>query len=326
MGLFACCVPCRIGRVVLVIGVGVFSLLAGVPSPALSQEAALKESRQEAIATGPTAGWEVIELTEPWRGQPSQLRGPTEFVVKQAFEGFAVTLEGDFRSPLRANRFDGIVPPIRIECNYASQGLLLDRLDNAVVEMVVVRRALGTGLSVMNVRQSHLRSLWVTECDSSDLAAVTIGTLDRDQTDPSNGCTIDHLQVLACGNPRYLEVLGRTPKQIRNMQFGTVFLHTPWDNIPREGHPRPTVFDPREGRVLLYLEQCIRCSFDALNVRADHHFPGANTAIQMGDKVEYCNFRGSIIEEAHHRSLVGSAESHDFDVTLNRKRWNPESP
>ena len=226
--------------------------------------------------------FQTIELTEPWRGKPSDLKGPTLFVVKQAFEGFAVTISGDLQSPLRANRLDGMVPRIKVECNYFSKGVLLNQLDNAVVEMVEVRRALGMGLKIESVRQSQIRAVFVTECDSEDETAVSIDTLDRAQTDPTNGCSIEHLQVLACGNPRYLDILGRAPKQIRNVRMGTVFLHTPWDNIPREGHPRPKVLEPKEGRVYLKMDHCVRCYFDALNIRADHHFSGANTAISVG--------------------------------------------
>ena len=149
-----------------------------------------------------------------WVGHVEDITVPTKFVVTVPIDGYAVEIRGNYRTEAPFNRYDGYLPRVVVECNYRSRGVHLRLIDNAVIDAIEVHQANGTGLHAEGIRQSHLRSIWVTECDSDKEPAVDFVNIDRDKADASNGCTIDHLQVLACSNPTYLHLVGRAGQPI----------------------------------------------------------------------------------------------------------------
>jgi hypothetical protein len=267
----------------------------------------------------------VIELKEPWVGMLEDITVPTKFVVKAPIDGYAVEIRGNYRTEAPFNRYDGYLPRVVVECNYLSRGVHLRLIDNAVIDALQIHQANGTGLHAEGIRQSHLRSIWVTECDSDKEPAVDFVNIDRDKADASNGCTIDHLQVLACSNPTYLHLVGKPGQPTRNMQFGTVFLHTPWDHLRTMKHPNPKVFEPRPARELFVIEYASRCFIDALNLRLDHKYLGGGTAMRLGQYVRNCSFRGQALKEDPHTFLKGDVGDNRFDIVINRTLFRPSS-
>lgn len=177
-----------------------------------------------------------VMVGAPIKIKANEILENTEFVVPDAMgptSEFAVTIEGDYKSPLRANRLDPPLPKIVIDCNYRMQGISIQRYDNGMADYIYVKRARGTGVHLGAVRQSVSTYLKVTEC-IGDAPALLIDDEPAD-ADGSNCIAFNAVHLQANANSTILQLgdknLAKPQNRVRILNFNQLFIHDPWDAL-----------------------------------------------------------------------------------------------
>lgn len=167
----------------------------------------------------------MIEIKRTLTLKSEDIKQNEKFVVTSKINGPAIILAGDSGR----NRIDGYFPSFELDCQNNSDGVLINRVDNAVISSISVKRATGFGIKVVSCRQSNFQTLHVNECGLENPLepAISIESQRIASGDANNCCNFDFLSAIACVNDTILNIsAGTAPlNTVRSVNMNTVFIH-----------------------------------------------------------------------------------------------------